>query len=276
VFAVVARSRWPTANPIVAHGTPPRCSNEIRRWRRSCGEYAGTPAAVQALLIALRSRSALEVLEHAPVGVAVVARAELEHRPVEQRRNADPVPVAGLGDGAGDAPASTWLVDVAPAQPLELAESVSAPTPQTLGGADYLWVSWSDGGARCHNIDADAAATYTAAYQAVQSADLVLTKTGARKGVATWTLSVRNQGPGAAESVVVTDTLPSRVSCVSAPGCMYKPSTRTVQLQRRLARAEGDRVVHDHDLGSQQGQRLGHQHRPSLERDTDLNTRAPA
>jgi uncharacterized repeat protein (TIGR01451 family) len=63
------------------------------------------------------------------------------------------------------------------------------------------------------------AATYTAAYQAVQSADLVLTKTGALNGVATWTLSVRNQGPGAAEGVVVTDTLPSRVSYVSAPGC---------------------------------------------------------
>jgi uncharacterized repeat protein (TIGR01451 family) len=67
-----------------------------------------------------------------------------------------------------------------------------------------------------------------AAYQAVQSADLVLTKTGALNGVATWTLSVRNQGLGAAESVVVTDTLPSRVSYVSAPGCTYNPSTRTV------------------------------------------------
>jgi hypothetical protein len=28
-----------------------------------------------------------------------------------------------------------------------------------LGGTDYLWVSWSDGGAQSHNIDADAAAT---------------------------------------------------------------------------------------------------------------------
>ena len=45
--------------------------------------------------------------------------------------------------------------------------SVSAPTPQTLGGTDYVWASWSDGGAQSHNIVANAAATYTAAYQAV-------------------------------------------------------------------------------------------------------------
>jgi PKD repeat protein len=39
-----------------------------------------------------------------------------------------------------------------------------APTPQTLGGASYAWVSSSDGGAQSHNVVANAAATYTAAY----------------------------------------------------------------------------------------------------------------
>jgi uncharacterized repeat protein (TIGR01451 family) len=106
--------------------------------------------------------------------------------------------------------------------------SVSALSPQTLGGTDYAWSSWSDEGTQPHNILASASATYTAAYQAVQSADLVVAKTGALNGVATWTLSVSNQGPGAAEGVAVTDTLPSRVSYVSAPGCTYNPSTRTV------------------------------------------------
>jgi uncharacterized repeat protein (TIGR01451 family) len=112
--------------------------------------------------------------------------------------------------------------------------SISAPTPQTLGGTNYGWVSWSDGGAQSHNIVAGAAATYTATYQVVtppQSADLALAKTGAVNGVATWTLSVSNQGHNSAQTVVVTDTLPSRVSYVSAPGCAYNPSTRTVRCE---------------------------------------------
>jgi uncharacterized repeat protein (TIGR01451 family) len=109
--------------------------------------------------------------------------------------------------------------------------SISAPTPQTLGGASYAWVSWSDGGAQSHNIVATAPATYTAAYQAAPpapGADLVMAKTGALNGVATWTLNVSNQGPGVAQNVVVTDTLPSRASFISAPGCTYNGSTRTV------------------------------------------------
>jgi uncharacterized repeat protein (TIGR01451 family) len=112
---------------------------------------------------------------------------------------------------------------------------ISAPSPQTLGGTSYGWVSWSDGGAQSHNIVADAAATYTATYQVVtppQSADLALTKTGALNGVATWTLSVSNQGPSPAQNVVVTDTLPSRVSFVSAspsPECTYFSATHTVR-----------------------------------------------
>ena len=44
--------------------------------------------------------------------------------------------------------------------------SVSAPSPQTLGGTVYTFVSWSDGGAAAHNIVANATATYTATYQA--------------------------------------------------------------------------------------------------------------
>ena len=59
MFAVTARLRWPMCSPIRAHGTPPRCKREIRRCRRSCGEKAGTPAAVQARAIAVRKRSAV-------------------------------------------------------------------------------------------------------------------------------------------------------------------------------------------------------------------------
>ena len=43
--------------------------------------------------------------------------------------------------------------------------SVSAPSPQTLGGINYAFASWSDGGAQSHDIVApDAVATYTATY----------------------------------------------------------------------------------------------------------------
>jgi hypothetical protein len=107
--------------------------------------------------------------------------------------------------------------------------TISAPS-QTVGGTDYAWVSWSDGGAESHNVIASAAATYTATYQAVTpppSANRVLTKSGALNGNAVWTLRVDNLGPDA----VVTDALPSRVSFVSAPGCTYTGSTRVVRCE---------------------------------------------
>ncbi len=45
--------------------------------------------------------------------------------------------------------------------------SVSAPSPQTLGGASYRFASWSDGGAATHTIVApSAAATYAATFDA--------------------------------------------------------------------------------------------------------------
>jgi uncharacterized repeat protein (TIGR01451 family) len=109
--------------------------------------------------------------------------------------------------------------------------TISAPS-QTLGGTDYAWVSWSDGGAESHNVIASAAATYTATYRAVTpppSANLALTKSVALNGNAVWTLRIDNLGPDAAETVVVTDTLPSRLSFVSAPGCTYTGSTRVVR-----------------------------------------------
>ena len=112
---------------------------------------------------------------------------------------------------------------------------ISAPSPQTLAGTDYAWSSWSDGGAQSHNVIADAAATYTATYQALppqQSANLALAKTGALSGSnAIWSLNVSNQGPSVAQAIIVTDTLPSRVSFVSAPGCTYNSSTRTVRCE---------------------------------------------
>jgi uncharacterized repeat protein (TIGR01451 family) len=50
-------------------------------------------------------------------------------------------------------------------------------------------------------------------------------------GNAVWDLSLINQGPNAAQTAVVTDVLPSRLSFVSAPGCSYVTSSRTVRCE---------------------------------------------
>lgn len=42
--------------------------------------------------------------------------------------------------------------------------SITAPSPQILGGQPYSWHSWSDGGAQTHNITADDTTTYSAAF----------------------------------------------------------------------------------------------------------------
>lgn len=42
--------------------------------------------------------------------------------------------------------------------------SISAPSPQLLGGTSYAFQSWSDGGARTHNVVANASTTYTATF----------------------------------------------------------------------------------------------------------------
>jgi len=44
--------------------------------------------------------------------------------------------------------------------------SISAPTPQSLSGADWAFFSWSDGGGQTHNVVANTATTYTATYRA--------------------------------------------------------------------------------------------------------------
>jgi uncharacterized repeat protein (TIGR01451 family) len=95
--------------------------------------------------------------------------------------------------------------------------SVSAPTPQTLNGVQYVFQSWSDGGAQTHTIRAGTSnATYTANYVPM-SADVQIVKTGALStGRITYTLQVKNNGPAQAQGVVVKDTLPNKTQFVSA------------------------------------------------------------
>ena len=53
--------------------------------------------------------------------------------------------------------------------------TVSAPSPQTLAGTTYNFVSWSDGGARSHDVIASAEpSTYTATYAATSTACTII------------------------------------------------------------------------------------------------------
>jgi hypothetical protein len=79
--------------------------------------------------------------------------------------------------------------------------SVSAPSPQTLGGTVYAFVSWSDGGAAAHNIVANAAATYTATFQTAADTqpptaptNLTATATSSSQIALSWTAATDNVG----------------------------------------------------------------------------------
>ena len=128
-----------------------------------------------------------------------------------------------VGSTSGTAPFTRTVIEGS-------TTTISAPSPQSLGGTTYAFSSWSDGGEGSHTITANAPATYRATYQSTTSADLRIAKSGTLSGsTVTWQLSVTNSGPDAAQAVVVTDVLPSRVTNPVVPsGCTYTPSTRTV------------------------------------------------
>ncbi len=64
---------------------------------------------------------------------------------------------------------------------VNMTRSISAPSPQSSGGTTYNWVSWSDGGARSHDISTPASATtYTAVFNGGPSPTPTLTATPTR------------------------------------------------------------------------------------------------
>jgi hypothetical protein len=92
-------------------------------------------------------------------GLTDTTSVRLDPKTVELSFESDP---AGLrltvGSASGTTPFSRTVI-------VGSKNSLSAPSPQLIGGSNYEFTSWSDGGAQSHDTVApDAAATYTATY----------------------------------------------------------------------------------------------------------------
>ncbi len=72
--------------------------------------------------------------------------------------------------------------------------SVSAPSPQAIGGTPYEFVGWSDSGAQTHSIVANAAGSYVATYR-VRLGGPVISNVVARPGPGRVTITWRTDVP---------------------------------------------------------------------------------
>jgi uncharacterized repeat protein (TIGR01451 family) len=112
--------------------------------------------------------------------------------------------------------------------------TITAPLQQTVGGTTYNWQSWSDGGARSHDVVPSASGSYTATYVAAPTpADVRVTQSGQLSGSrVTITAVVANGGPGTASAVTLSDALNTKLAYVSASPsagtCAYASGSRTV------------------------------------------------
>jgi glucose/arabinose dehydrogenase/PKD repeat protein len=90
--------------------------------------------------------------------------------------------------------------------------SLSAPSPQTMGGTTYEFVSWSDGGAPTRTITANTPASYVATYQ-VRPGGPVISQVVARPGPGRVTITWATDVP--ADSQVQYGVSPSYGSTTS-------------------------------------------------------------
>jgi uncharacterized repeat protein (TIGR01451 family) len=146
-----------------------------------------------------------------------------------------------LDDATGAAPFSRTVIE-------NSAHTLSAPPTQNVGGVRYAFRSWSDGGARVHNLTAATAGTSTARYAAGVGADLGLKSWwSSRRGLLTFALRVKNYGPKRATKVVLRDTLPKRVwyssGAVAGGKCTLAKNGRTVKCTLGALAARAQKVV---------------------------------
>jgi hypothetical protein len=71
--------------------------------------------------------------------------------------------------------------------------SISAPSPQAIGGTAYEFIGWSDSGAQTHNIAANTSASYTATYRerpGGPAISQVAARSGPGRVTITWTTDI--------------------------------------------------------------------------------------
>jgi uncharacterized repeat protein (TIGR01451 family) len=115
-----------------------------------------------------------------------------------------------VGPSTSTAPFSRTVIDGS-------RNSLSAAATQDLGGVRYGFVSWSDGGAAAHDVTGRAGGSYTATYAAI-STDIGVTQTMTQptSTSVTITVTVRHLLGTTAQSVTLSDVLPSRLTYQSA------------------------------------------------------------
>ena len=139
---------------LIMHHCPSNChSHAVQSWAGVAGGSFAAPDHEYPSYLELR----LTATDAA--GLAATASRQLDPQTATLNFQSSPVGLQLDVDGVvGVAPFARTVI-------VGSQHSVSAPTPQTLGGNSYTFGSWSDGGAQTHTITATAgSATYTATY----------------------------------------------------------------------------------------------------------------
>jgi uncharacterized repeat protein (TIGR01451 family) len=149
-------------------------------------------------------------------GLAASTSVTLQPRTVALRLESDPPGlVLGANDTALAAPFTRTVI-------VGSSNTVSAPSPQAVGGVPYAFRSWSDGGAATHGLIAGAAeTTLRATYRPL--ADLAVSIAAfpdpvVQAGRVTLTATVQNRGPANATGVELTSALPPGTALVASAG----------------------------------------------------------
>jgi uncharacterized repeat protein (TIGR01451 family) len=165
-------------------------------------------------------------------GTSASASVELQPRTVDLRFESDPSGLQlSVGSRTETAPFTQRVI-------VGSRTSISAPSPQVVGGTTFTFASWSDGGARSHEVVAGSSdTTYRATFtgSTPEQADVSITKTGAPAAskLVRFTIDVRNAGPSPATAVRVSDTLVNQLTLsgtisTTVGSCAYAASVRRV------------------------------------------------
>jgi len=209
--------RW----SVIMHHCPSNCHTHLVE------EFTGATGSFNAPDHEYPSYLELRLTATDSSGLSASTSVQLDPRTVSLNFGTSPVGLSLTVNGvSGTAPFSRTVIAGS-------SNSLSAPASQI--GPDsrtYTFTGWSDGGAATHNVTAGStSATYVATYAAVAAADLSIEMSGSLAGDrVTYQITGRNLGPDTASTVVVSDTLTSRLTFVSAsPGCTFTPSTLLVR-----------------------------------------------